>query len=287
MGSAFVAVADDATAQWWNPGGLAFATSKNLGLMHTQLVPDLDNDVYYEFLGFNAPVKNVGTWSVSFVYLTYGTSEGRDVDNAPTGTFKSWEGALYGSFAMPLSDNFGLGLTIKGFYADLAPADLTLEKIDGSGSTVALDAGVLWKVDSWNLAVGSALVNIGPDIAYIDQNQSDPLPLTLRLGLAYNPLHDEVSNLLLTFDLEQSMVWLISSAVSTRRSEIYHVGAEYTYINLLAGRIGYIYDQDGDFKDPTYGLGFIYSDKVMFDYANVPQATTLDRVHRWSIGVRF
>lgn len=287
MGGAFTAVSDDATAQWWNPGGLAFSVTKNLGLMHTQLVPDLDNDVYYEFLGYNAPVKGVGTWSVSVVYLTYGTSEGRDIDNAPTGTFKSWEGAVYGTFAMPLTDNVGVGLTVKAFHADLAPADLTLEKIDGSGSTVALDVGALWKIDSWNLALGGALVNIGPDISYIDQNQSDPLPLTLRVGFAYNVLHDEVSNLLLTFDLEQSMVWLISTAVSTRRSEIYHVGAEYTYINLLAGRIGYIYDEDGDFKDPTYGLGFIFSEKVMFDYANVPQATTLDRVHRWSIGVRF
>ena len=45
MGEAFVAVADDATAGWWNVGGLAFVTKRNLAFMHSQLVPDLASDV--------------------------------------------------------------------------------------------------------------------------------------------------------------------------------------------------------------------------------------------------
>ena len=39
MGEAFVAVADDATAGWWNAGGLAFAKTRSLAFMHSQLVP--------------------------------------------------------------------------------------------------------------------------------------------------------------------------------------------------------------------------------------------------------
>ena len=34
MGEAFVAVSDDATAQWWNVGGLAFAKQRSLAFMH-------------------------------------------------------------------------------------------------------------------------------------------------------------------------------------------------------------------------------------------------------------
>jgi hypothetical protein len=287
IGGSFVALADDATSAWWNAGGLAFVKGRHLGLMHSQLVPDLDNDVYYEFLGYTNEFEGLGTMSIAVVYLTYGTSEGRDNNNNPTGTFKSWEGSVLASFAMPLSENLGVGVTGKFFHADFAPADLTLEKIDGSGSTVALDAGVLWKLPTRNLRLGASLTNLGPDISYINQNQSDPLPISLRIGAAYQALSDEVSHLVLSVDVEQSLVWLISSAVKTRAKEIYHGGIEYRYINLLAGRIGYVYDQDGDFKDATYGLGFIYSNKVSFDYANVPQATTLDRVHRWSVAVSF
>ncbi len=92
---------------------------------------------------------------------------------------------------------------------------------------------------------------------------------------------------MLTLDLEQSLVWVVDESTDQRRSEIYHVGAEYKYVDLLAGRMGYIYDKDGDFKAPTYGLGFIYKKKLSLDYANVPQAQTLDRVHRWSIYFTF
>lgn len=287
MGESFVSIADDATAAWWNPGGLPFVANDNLALMHSQLVPDLANDVYYEYLGYTHEFKDFGTLSAALIYLTYGTSVATNVQGEQLGEFESWEASGMLSFAIPVTENMGVGLTGKFIHADLAPADLTLEKLDGSGSTVAVDAGFLWRVPSKKLRFGAALTNLGPDISFIDQEQSDPLPVTLRVGTTFHPIKSDVNSLLFTFDLEQSLVWLIDSATDTRRSEIYHGGLEYTYINLLAGRIGYVYDQDGDFKDATYGLGFIYKGKVMLDYANVPQAQTLDRVHRWSVAVTF
>jgi hypothetical protein len=244
-------------------------------------------------LGYSFQLKALGTISLSLVYLTYGESVATNTQGETRGTFKSWEASGLLSFALPITPNLGVGLTGKFIHADLAPANLTLDQLDGTGSTVAVDAGVLWKVPAFwkipdrRLRLGAALTNLGPDISFIDQEQSDPLPITLRLGTAYTAVANDISNWLLTFDFEQSLVWLIDSATDTRRSEIYHVGTEYRYIDLLAGRIGYIYDEDGDFKDATYGLGFIYKGKVALDYANVPQATTLDRVHRWSISVSF
>lgn len=287
MGECYVAVAEDATAAWWNPGGLAFVTGRNLALMHSQLVPDLASDVYYEFLGYANEIQGLGTLSFSLVYLTYGTSVATNTQGEVLGDFKSWEASGMASFAMPLRENLGVGLSMKFIHADLAPDDFTLERLDGTGSSFAVDAGVLWKIPSKKVNLGFSVTNMGPDIAFIDQEQSDPLPITARGGVAFTPVADEISNLILTFDLEQSLVWLVSSASNTRRSEIYHVGAEYRYVNLLAGRLGYVYDQDGDFKSATYGLGFIYKNKLSLDYANVPQATTLERVHRWSIYFTF
>lgn len=287
MGESFVAISDDATAAWWNPGGLAFLRGRNLALMHSQLVPDLASDVYYEYLGFTDEISDVGTLSVALIYLTYGSSVATNAQGEKTGDFKSWEASGIVSFAIPITDNLGVGLSGKFIHADLAPADLTLEQLDGTGSSVAIDAGALWKIPKYKLRFGGAITNLGPDISFIDQEQSDPLPFTLRVGLAYQPIQSDINSFMATFDLEQSLVWLIDSATKTRRSAIYHVGMEYRYINLLAGRIGYVYDKDGDFKDFTYGLGFIYKGRVALDYANVPQAQTLDRVHRWSISVAF
>ncbi len=292
MGEAFVAIANDATAAWWNVGGLAFVHGQNLALMHSQLVPDLANDVYYEFLGYSHEVSDLGTLGLSLVYLTYGESVATNTQGQSQGTFTSWEASVFLSFAMPITSTLGVGLTGKYIHADLAPANLTLDQLDGTGSTVAIDAGLLWKIPGFwkipdeRLNLGVAVANVGPDIAFIDQEQSDPLPITLRVGTAYTVVSNDVSHWLLTFDLEQSLVWLIDDNVNTRRSEIYHAGTEYLYANLIAGRIGYVYDEDGDFNAATYGLGFIYK-TVTLDYANVPQAETLDRVHRWSVGVSF
>jgi long-subunit fatty acid transport protein len=287
MGESFVAISDDATASWWNPAGLAFLPRRNIALMHSQLVPDLASDVYYEFIGYTNEIRNVGTLSFSLVYLTYGTSVATNVEGEVQGEFKSWEATGTVSFAMPIRKTLGLGLSMKFIHADYAPDDFTLERLDGTGSSFAVDAGVLWKLPNQKLNFGLSLTNVGPDIAFIDQEQSDPLPITLRGGVAFYPIQDEISDLLITFDLEQSLVWLIDDSSNQRRSEIYHIGAEYKYVDLLAGRIGYVYDEDGDFKAPTYGLGFIYKKKLSLDYANVPQAQTLDRVHRWSIYFMF
>jgi hypothetical protein len=117
MGETYVALAEDATAAWWNPGGLAFLKKRNLALMHSQLVPDLASDVYYEFFGYTNEIGNVGTLAFSLIYLTYGTSVATNVSGEELGTFKSWEASGYASFAMELRKNLGVGLSMKFIHA--------------------------------------------------------------------------------------------------------------------------------------------------------------------------
>ena len=50
LGQSYVAIADDATGIWWNPAGLAFVNT-SVDLMHSQLVPELASDVFYEYFG--------------------------------------------------------------------------------------------------------------------------------------------------------------------------------------------------------------------------------------------
>jgi hypothetical protein len=171
MGEAFAAVADDATASWWNVGGLAFMTKSNLAFMHSQLVPDLASDVYYEFLGYSSPAGDVGVWAVNLIYLTYGESIATDPAGTPLGTFTSWEGTLTGSFAMQFGDNVGAGLSMKFIRVDYAPEEFTQDNVEGSGTSFAVDAAVSGSCRS------SADFGLGEqrrsDIAFIDREQSD------------------------------------------------------------------------------------------------------------------
>ena len=141
-----------------------------------------------------------------------------------------------------------MGVSVKFIRVDYAPEEFTIENEEGAGTSFAVDFGGLYRNPTNSFSVGFAVTNMGPDISFIDREQSDPLPWTARLGAAYTLLSDEVSNFLVTADLEQSLVWLVDKDTDNRRSEIYHAGAEYRYVNMLSGRIGYIYDEDGDFR---------------------------------------
>jgi hypothetical protein len=66
MGRAFVAVANDANAVWWNPGALAFTTGHDVSSMYAKLVPDLAEDVFFSYTAYAQHVEGwVGSGSAS------------------------------------------------------------------------------------------------------------------------------------------------------------------------------------------------------------------------------
>jgi hypothetical protein len=285
MGQSFVAISDDATGGWWNPAGLAF-TSKNVDLMHSQLVPELASDVFYEFMGGTFEIEGIGIIGASVIYLTYGEWEGRDANDTYLGKFTSWEVAPMIGGAVKLTENLGVGMNLKFVYIDLAPA--VQGQPEGRGHSVAVDAGVLWKIQEVSLAgmsvkrlnLGLCVSNLGPSITFIDADQAAPLPRNLRMGFAYTPYMTNVGALTMVGEVNRPLV-------EFERSNTYHFGGEFLYVDLLAIRGGYVYDKDGNIQDPTYGLGFIFNKSVRIDWASIPQAKELGRVNRWSIGVTF
>src|SRR5437762_5350459 len=50
MGRAFVSIADDASAIYWNPAGLGFQHQSSLMTDYVKLVPDLADDVFHLYL---------------------------------------------------------------------------------------------------------------------------------------------------------------------------------------------------------------------------------------------
>ena len=58
MGESYVAIADDATASYFNPAALSGQTRKKLNFTHSKWLPGLADDLSYEFLAYSAPVKD-------------------------------------------------------------------------------------------------------------------------------------------------------------------------------------------------------------------------------------
>jgi long-subunit fatty acid transport protein len=278
MGRAYVAVANDANAVWWNPGALAFTTGHDISSMYTKLVPDLADDVFFSYTSYAQHVEGWGGIGFSLGYLSYGKSVATDVDGNELGTFTSYELAPTLAYGTELMKDMGFGVALKLVRVDLAPADKTQDRAAGRGTTFAADLGWLYKVPRMKSSVGLAIQNLGPNIAYIDQDQSDPLGRNVKLGVGVTPLETEVYRVLLVADVNKSLL--------PNGAWIENGGGEFEFNHLLALRAGYVYDPRGTVKDLTYGLGLNYRG-IRIDYASVPQSEFLARVNRFSASYHF
>lgn len=284
MGRAFVSLPDDATANWWNPAALAWRSDRVFSLMHAKLVPDLADDVYYEFLGYSMHLPGWGGVGASIIYLGYGESIATDEGGNTLGNFTSYEISPQISIGTEIMPGLAAGMTLKYVYVNLAPSWATEDGSKGTGDTFSADLAGLWRIKglpvvNWPTNVGVNVQNLGPNISYIDQGQSDPIGRNLKVGFATMFLTSEDFTGVVSYDFNKSLVY-------SDETPIHNVGAELGYQSFFMLRTGYIHDKDGDIRDPTFGVGFGIG-RFTADYASVPQARTLDRVNKFSISYSF
>lgn len=304
MGRFFTAVADDAFTPWWNPAGLAFMHGWNAGLMHARLVPDLADDVYYEYLGVSNYIEGWGGIAGTFTYLSYGESIATSPDSPDAiGTFSSFEFSPSIAIGTAIIPNLGLGLNLKLLHVNLAPA--AFADGDGSGTTFAVDLGGLYQfkrdLDSFlgsgpahmEASLGAVVANLGPDISLVDERQSDPLPRNLKVGASWGVRIPKSYSVLLGAAVEKSLVFeSIADSIAEqlsffeRNELLLSGGMELGLLDLLFGRLGYIHDDPGEIKGMTYGFGF-HLKTFGFDFASIPQFRELDRVSKFSVVARF
>ena len=279
MGRANVALSNDATSNWWNPAALAAVDQRVFSLMHTQLVPDLADDVYYEYLGFAQHVEGWGGLGVGLIFLTYGKSIATDEQGNERGTFSSYELSPSLSLGTEIAKGLSAGITLKYVYVSLAPKEFTLDGQAGTGDTFAADLGALYDIPGLPVRLGLNAQNLGPDISFIDEDQSDPIGRNLKLGIGVKPFDTGQFRVLMEADINKSLVY-------SDEKPIWNTGLELAYTTYAALRAGYIYDKDGDIRDPSFGFG-VQIGTLAFDYASVPQARGLDRVSKFSLTYRF
>lgn len=262
LGEAFVAVADDVNAGYWNPAGLVNLELMSVSLMH--LIWDTSS---YEYVAFNYPMSDKLKLGVHLIYLNYGTQE-KTTETAlgsfggTSGTFSMYDMAVSVGAAYAMDNSMQLGLNVK--YA--------MQSIDTDTVTaIAADLGGLYAFNfmDMNFVAGLALSNLGTKV-----NQ-DNLPMTLRGGLStkFNVL--EENDLLAAISLYYPFE-------SAKLAE--NIGVEYWYDKTFAARIGYKVGYDvGSF---TAGIGFKSILEDMFgyqiDYSYAPMGNLGD-THRFSV----
>ncbi|MDE2140818.1 MAG: PorV/PorQ family protein [Elusimicrobia bacterium] len=166
VGGAGTALADDASALYWNPAGLAALDKRDAAASHAELT----QTVRHDFLGYAQPTQ-LGTFAAGATYLSQSALEGRDAQGHPTGGFQASDAAL------------SLGYGRKTDLADFGATAKYIQSHIGSAQavTVALDLGARKTLGV--LTLGAALRNAGPGMKY-DVQRND-LPLRLAFGAAY------------------------------------------------------------------------------------------------------
>jgi hypothetical protein len=149
LGGAYVAIADDAGALYWNPAGLARLGHNELLLMHADWLAETNYNyggVVINFggnaLGVFATVLDYGEWEVTTVDEPEGTGEIMDA-----GDF-----ALGASYARNLTDRFAFGFNVKYIRQDIWHMN---------AQSFALDVGTLYITRFNEMRIGMSMSNFG------------------------------------------------------------------------------------------------------------------------------
>ncbi len=184
MGDAFVGVADDVNAVYFNPAGLGLLERPELTAMHTQWIQGLN----YNFGAYALPTSK-GTFALSAATLSTDDINRTGTDEGNLGTFQNQDSAYALSYGLDLSDTFAVGTTARW----------VRQKIDtASAQTWAADVGILKRFEESPISLGLAVRHVGPEIKFNDEG--DPLPMTIDGGAGYRFASDR---LLMAFNVRQ------------------------------------------------------------------------------------
>ena len=216
MGNANVALADNATAVFWNPGGLAFQRGAQASFTHAPWLPALGADLFFEYLNGMYHVEGLGTVGGHLTFFNLGEQEQRDEQGNPGVTFRSYEIAAGLALGRQVGEKLGLGLGVRYIYSNLA-GGVTLEggTETQAAQAFAFDLGALYKVGTYDTggvkltpSVGINLANMGNRVRYVDDETAalNSIPTNLRLGLALNVELDEFNALNFAADFGKAIV---------------------------------------------------------------------------------
>lgn len=246
MSGAFVAISNDISAVYYNPGGLTNVSS--LQAMFTMI--NLPADIKYQFAAAAIPIKKIrGVIAVSFANLNsgdmkvttpmrpFGTGENFCTSNIVSGI----------TYASALTDRFSFGMTMKA---------IGLYSFGYSTHSMGVDIGTLYRTGFKGMKIGARIANFGSDLKYIDE--AFPMPVMMEIGSAVELINREYISVSTAFQ----------GARINDSFENYTLGFESRLMSVLCLRTGYRWLNDSERF--SFGAGVIIpisSYRIIIDYS--------------------
>jgi hypothetical protein len=268
LGGAFVGVADDATAGFFNPAGLVQIRIRTFGAFFRKMT--LDRRLSY--ITFCQPIREEATISIGWINAGVKDVMGRNENGEITEEIKNYENAIELFFGRKILEKLSVGVRIGYVQYNLA-------NINAYGIGFGFSA---FGKPIQKLRLGAAVENIGMKYSWtsgdywkkfdlLGSSSKDNFPINLRFGASYLLLEDRI---------------LISTEIdkSEKQKEKIHLGVEGWILEKLAARAGY------DKGSLTLGMGLrqkMRSTILGFDYAYVSSRVGDDPDHLISLQLEF
>lgn len=176
LGGAFCSIADDQSAIFYNPAGIAFSSGRQIAFNYHSLTLDRNLNSASVVL----PVRNEAFMAASWINSSVGDVQMRDSDRNLIGEFHNNYNLFGLSFAKKITDQFAAGANIRYIQAKLDYL---------SAYTVGADFGGIFRPNEF-LRFGLALSDLGSDLRWDSGNYwsiggttyGDKFPFRLRGG---------------------------------------------------------------------------------------------------------
>ena len=266
MGGAFTALANDASAVYWNPAGIVELTNTALSLERTVWPADVSLD--FAAVVFSVPFTP-GTWGVSARALSIDPQTERTIF-LPNGTGREFDAGdmSFGvSYAQFFTDKFSAGGTVHFIHSGLA---------EKSVNTYAVDFGLIYRIGVRGMRLGMMIQSLGGKVNY--DSRDSKLPTLFKIGLSVAAYQRGVHSLNTVGEFSHP----------SDNTERVNVGGEYSFNQFFYLRGGYNVDYDAAGAAAGFGLRIdtAQTSDLKFDYA-WEDLGFLGNSHRFSVGFSY
>lgn len=271
MGGAFVAVADDASALFWNAAGIARVDADKSQLQFNHAI--WPADMKFSQVGYVFHTKRIpGAIGVSIrsLYMDPMVETTAYQPDPLVGTGRTFDAGFMAAgvtYARSFTDKFSAGVTANFIHEGLAEL---------SQNTYAFDVGTLYDVGTRGMRIGMAITNMGTDVKFIERPAR--IPSVFRVGTSATLFQSAGQHLMGSFEFSHP----------PDNAERLNIGAEYAFREYVFFRGGYNvnYDAEGVAGGVGFRFPVSFAGTADFDYAYTDMKI-LGAAHRFSLKFAF